>query len=43
MLKVMVMVGSSVIERRVYKLESSAIRFASQMQDRGYKVRIVEA
>jgi hypothetical protein len=41
-MKVLVMVGFSVIEERIFKSESRAIRFASSMQDRGFKVRIID-
>lgn len=42
MVKVLVMVGSVVIDQRSFKSEAHAIRFASIMQDRGYKIRLVD-
>ena len=43
MLQVIVMVGgTSIMEQRTFKSEARAIRFASKMQDRGYKVRVID-
>ena len=43
MLKAIVMIeGNLVLDQRVFKTEAHAISFASKMQDRGYKVRIID-
>jgi hypothetical protein len=43
MFKVVVFVDSVMVDSRAFKSEKSALKFANEMQDSGFKVRLLEA
>jgi hypothetical protein len=42
MFKVLVMCAGSVLDKQVFESEVEAVDFASEMQDAGHKVRVME-
>jgi hypothetical protein len=42
MFKVVVFVDSVMVDSRAFKSEKSALKFANEMQDSGFKVRFLE-